>query len=256
MKHEGFKTCEQSGFCKRNRALADEARSKGNLWVSPYRVDAKSLIVKEGQVLGNILKTTENTQEEIRFPLVVSFLKSGSVRVTVDEEKRQNGAIELRHDSKARKERYNESSKWAIVGGLAIDTSAKGTIEAESTAIDFGPDGLYQAIIHHNPFGIDFVKDNHAHIKINSRGFMNMEHWRPKIEKVKEEPREGEKTIDTDTSEVMVDESTWWEESFGGNTDSKPKGPESVGLDIIFPGYDHVFGIPSHASSLSLKETR
>ena len=53
-----------------------------------------------------------------------------------------------------------------------------------------------------------------------------------------------------------MDESTWWEESFGGNTDSKPKGPESIGLDITFPGYEHVFGIPMHAAPLSLKETR
>lgn len=27
-------------------------------------------------------------------------------------------------------------------------------------------------------------------------------------------------------------------------------------MDITFPGYDHVYGIPEHASSLSLKETR
>lgn len=35
-----------------------------------------------------------------------------------------------------------------------------------------------------------------------------------------------------------------------------PIGPESVGLDITFPGYEHVYGIPEHASSLTLKETR
>lgn len=78
---------------------------------------------------------------------------------------------------------------------------------------------------------------------------MNVEHWRPKVEK---EVKEGEQGIHDNTE----DESTWWDEQFGGNTDSKPKGPESIGLDITFPGYEHVFGIPGHASSLSLKETR
>jgi alpha 1,3-glucosidase len=34
------------------------------------------------------------------------------------------------------------------------------------------------------------------------------------------------------------------------------KGPESLALDITFPGYSHVFGIPEHASPLSLKTTR
>ncbi|CAG8760811.1 11293_t:CDS:2, partial [Dentiscutata heterogama] len=32
--------------------------------------------------------------------------------------------------------------------------------------------------------------------------------------------------------------------------------PGSIGLDISFPGFSHVYGIPQHASSLSLKETR
>lgn len=33
-------------------------------------------------------------------------------------------------------------------------------------------------------------------------------------------------------------------------------GPEAIGLDISFPGYEHVYGIPEHATSLSLKESR
>lgn len=40
------------------------------------------------------------------------------------------------------------------------------------------------------------------------------------------------------------------------HSDSKPKGPESIGLDITFPGYEHGYGIQGHASSLSLKQTR
>ena len=259
VKHENFKTCDQSGFCKRNRALADEAASKGGSWASPYRLDAKSITIKDGQMIGTIFKVLEGGTQEVKLPLVISFLKSGSVRVTVDEEKRQKGAVELRHDSRARKERYNEASKWAIVGGLELDKSAKGTTEKESTIVNFGPDRTYQAVIHHGPFGVDFLKDGHAHIKLNGHGLMNMEHWRPKVEKPKEESKEGEEPKEpkaAEVAEIVVDESTWWEESFGGNTDSKPKGPESVGLDITFPGYDHVFGIPSHASSLSLKETR
>ena len=56
--------------------------------------------------------------------------------------------------------------------------------------------------------------------------------------------------------EAGEDESTWWEETFGGNTDTKPRGPEAISLDISFPGYEHVFGIPEHATRLSLKTTR
>ena len=32
-------------------------------------------------------------------------------------------------------------------------------------------------------------------------------------------------------------------------------GPESIGLDVTFVGYEHVYGIPEHASTFSLKST-
>ena len=77
---------------------------------------------------------------------------------------------------------------------------------------------------------------------------MNVEHWRAKVDTPKKEDGAEETT--------EASEETWWDESFGGNTDSKPRGPESVALDITFPGYDHVFGIPEHTGPLSLKQTR
>jgi len=48
----------------------------------------------------------------------------------------------------------------------------------------------------------------------------------------------------------------WWQETFKGHTDSKPKGPQAISLDLTFPGSHHVFGIPEHARSLSLPPTR
>ncbi|GKZ00409.1 hypothetical protein MPSEU_000993900 [Mayamaea pseudoterrestris] len=47
-----------------------------------------------------------------------------------------------------------------------------------------------------------------------------------------------------------------WEEKFGAHTDSKPFGPMSVGADVHFPQSQHVYGIPEHASSATLKTTR
>ena len=190
----------------------------------------------------------------MKLPLVISFLKSGSARITIDEEKRQKGGIELRHGSQARKERYNEASKWALVGGLAEDNGISVITEKDRTTVLFGPTQTYKATIRHAPFAMEFERDENVHIRLNGAGFMSMEHWRPKIEKEVKEPPEGEEAPPPEVE--TVDESTWWEETFGGNTDSKPKGPESLGLDITFQGYDHVFGIPEHAGPLSLKETR
>ena len=255
VKHENFKTCDQSGFCKRNRAFADTVLSKGSSWISPYQFEDRRVKAKNGQVTGMIVKTHEDTR--INLPITVTFLQSGSVRVTVDEEKRKKGEIELRHSSQARKERYDEAQKWAVVGGLEVDTEIVASVEKDTTIVKYGPDQKYLAIIRHSPFSIDFKRDGETHVKLNGQGLFNMEHWRPKVEReVKEaggEDKEQEQEPEPPTSE---DESTWWDESFGGSTDSKPRGPESVGLDITFPGYEHVYGIPEHTGPLSLRETR
>lgn len=186
----------------------------------------------------------------VELPLNITFLKSGLARVTLEEERRRLGDIELRHGSKARKQRYNESPVWAVVGGLDVDVSARLSEKSEDefTVVQFGKDSRSAAIILHNPFSIYFQTDGETQIVFNNRGFLNFEHWRPKIEP---------KIEDGEAQEAAVeDQSTWWEESFGGNTDTKPKGPESIGLDISFPGYEHVFGIPEHTGPLSLRQTR
>lgn len=208
-----------------------------------------------------VLKTLRDGHDKVRLPLTVVFLDSGVARVTLDEEKRAKGDIELRHDSKARKERYNEAAKWALVGGLKVAADAVLNADAEKgyTKVIYGKGGKHQAIIRHAPFGIEFQRDGETQIKCNEQGFLNVEQWRAKIEKQKEEEKKDdgqENKEESKAQETVEDESTWWEESFGGNTDSKPRGPEAVAMDISFPGYAHVFGIPEHATRLSLKTTR
>lgn len=47
----------------------------------------------------------------------------------------------------------------------------------------------------------------------------------------------------------------WWDETFKSHADSKPKGPEAISFDLSFPGSSHVYGLPEHATSLSLNAT-
>lgn len=256
VKKENFKTCSQSGFCKRNHEYAQAISPKN----SPYQLDTKSLTLKGGQLQGSVIKTVAG--EHLKFPLTVSFLKSGVARVTLDEEKRQKGEIELRHGSQARKERYNEAAKWAIVGGMELNKAAS-LVEGEPgySKVHYGPLNRFEAIIRHAPFGIEFLRDGETQMKFNDRGYMNVEHWRSKIEKpqaeISAEGEEAKAAAETSQPEGSgEDESTWWEESFGGSTDTKPRGPESVGLDITFQGYEHVYGIPGHTGPLALRETK
>ncbi|OAA65904.1 alpha glucosidase alpha [Niveomyces insectorum RCEF 264] len=259
VKENDFKKCDQSGFCKRNRAVADAAAVAGSSWTSPYRILPESASIKDGQFQAVILKTINEQGETVRLPLTVSFTQAGVARVTVDEEKRQKKDIELRHGSTARKERYNEAEKLVIVGGLDLDKTAKtvggGEDDQSGITVQYGPAGQFEAHIQYSPFSVDFKRDGETQIKFNDRGLLNMEHWRPKVEKPEKKEGEEDKKED-DASASSDEESTWWEETFGGNTDSKPRGPESVALDISFVGYNYVYGIPSHAGPLSLKETR
>lgn len=71
-----------------------------------------------------------------------------------------------------------------------------------------------------------------------------------------EQPAEGEgepNALPADDQEE--DKDGLWEESFKGHTDTKPLGPASVGMDISFVNSKHVYGIPEHADSFSLRET-
>ncbi|KAF4555232.1 putative glycosyl hydrolases family 31 protein 3 [Elsinoe fawcettii] len=256
VKKDNFKTCDQSGFCKRNRAYADTALGTSS-WSAPYALDSSSLSFSKGKLTGTILKTLK-TSEQVKLPITITFLESGTARVTVDEEKRQKGEITLRHDSKARKERYNEAASWALVGDPEVSKGAAINKESPSgeTRVVYGPSSKFEAIITHSPFSMEFKRDGSTQIKFNDRGLLNYEHWRPKVDKPVEEKKEGEETPAAVPDKDEEDESTWWEESFGGNTDSKPRGPESIGLDITFPGYSHVYGIAEHTGPLSLKQTR
>lgn len=219
VKHENFKTCSQSGFCKRNRALADRATAAGPSWFSPYELNQATVELKDGVLTGTILKTISET-ETVELPLVFSFLDSGVARVTIDEALRQKGEIQLRHGSKARKERYNEAAKWALVGGENYHREAIVKTEEGVTTVAYGPPG-YQVKITHKPFSVRFLRDGEAQVVLNERNLMNMEHWRAKTESTEGESEKGE------------DEETYWEETFGGNTDSKPRGTTPLSFDVV-----------------------
>ena len=48
----------------------------------------------------------------------------------------------------------------------------------------------------------------------------------------------------------------WWGENYKTHHDSKPKGPTAISLDLQFPGFSHLYGLPERATSLALKPTR
>ena len=152
--------------------------------------------------------------------------------------------------------------------------------DPSSRAISFGPGRSLRLDPGRRVFSL-FVNDTQL-LTVNSRGLFSFEHSRPKHAPAAAPAREkdGDEDGDGDDDEeleallkdddepdvepdddgsafVLVNSKDGgWEESFGGHPDSKPRGPQSVSLDITFVGAKHVFGVPEHAASFSLKDTR
>lgn len=71
------------------------------------------------------------------------------------------------------------------------------------------------------------------------------------LAKTEEQAQADQAPAETGSTEVKT-----YAETFSTFTDRRPYGPMSVGMDIHFPNSDHVYGIPEHADSFSLKDTR
>lgn len=97
-----------------------------------------------------------------------------------------------------------------------------------------GTSGATLVMLSYHPFRLSFSVGSEPALEMNSRNMFGFEHRRVKQDN---------------------DPNGWWEETFNGHTDSKPKGPEAISLDMVFPGAVHVYGIPERATDLALKPT-
>ena len=97
--------------------------------------------------------------------------------------------------------------------------------------------GKNKIVVANSPFRLDFYSDGVLVISANARQLMRFEVTKEK------------------TEENNNDEQGTWEESFSGNTDSKPRGPQAVAMDFTFVGSKSVYGVPEHADKFSLQDT-
>lgn len=98
-----------------------------------------------------------------------------------------------------------------------------------STRIRYGSRVDQEIIIYHYPFKLEFLRDDKVEMVVNERNLLNVEHWRPKsVKKEQQQEKEGqvgdEQMTKVDDAEEEGNEDGMWEESFGGRTDSKPRG--------------------------------
>ncbi|KAK9460282.1 glycosyl hydrolases family 31-domain-containing protein [Lipomyces oligophaga] len=259
-----FRTCDSTSFCKRNRQYADESSCVSpESWNPPYSLDAATVQYDAGALTGSIFKnvfdgTGSSIKVELPFQLV--FLESGSARFIVDEKQRAEGALPG-FPKHLTQRRYDEASKWAVIGDLTPDTKASyvsttADLQNGIFKVKYGPNHSFEAVLHASNMKIEFYRQNELHVVLNDRGLFNMDTWSPKADDSKLSKETQEEDDPFGGPVLNKPSSSPWEDSFGGFTDTRPKGPEAIAMDISFPGYPVVFGIPEHADKFALRETR
>lgn len=280
-----FRTCSDTSFCRK-------FRQKDRLPLGDtYRLTPSSLQdLGDGRYIGKIVGPKKSP--DLNLKLTASL--NGIVRVKITEEiERWEPKDLLMESSLISGEilKLNENDP-RIPSSLSQLSKSSRTFMAISPTTNDGNKNLVLAL-QHDPFKVELYCDGVLQIVANNDEAMHFEwkqtrggsvssdshtknddnhdrhggkkivgYWEDGLaiyedgtreEKIAVEDNDVE--VDTD-GEISNNEDESWVEKFGPHVDSRPDGPMSVGMDFSFPFADHIYGIPEHASPLSLPTSK
>jgi alpha 1,3-glucosidase len=238
VKHSDFKKCDQSGFCVRQRAYADWM---DDTKTSVYHLVPNSLIFNPAT--STFKADMVHQPHQTIFSLTMDFLDIKAVRIRLSE---KNG-----------RPRYDGPQQFSLNPSLTGLANVKIQQTDKKAIIDL--DATNRLVIDFQPFVVHLLMDKTPIFSFNGRQYLNYETSRKLEWKASE-------TVDNSTTksdhEKKMDElmaklhKDMQVETFNGHTDTKPNGPQSIGLDVSFHGFEHAFGLAEHATSFDLKDTR
>jgi mannosyl-oligosaccharide alpha-1,3-glucosidase len=225
VKSQDFKTCSQSGFCRRGRALSARAEAAGSAWKSPYSVDSSSISVVSHQatLTANVISSL---YPDIQFALEVRIHADGVARVRMDE---VDGL----------RKRYDEAASWALIEEPNVNKDITWKIGKKSARAAYGDGGVADAkdigiVVTYQPLKVTLSRGGKEQVVLNGNGLLHMEHFRMKgVEDTasSESPQEG---TDGDAQSVLEvnpaawfegdEEDAYWDENWSSWLDTKPKG--------------------------------
>ncbi|XP_029917217.1 neutral alpha-glucosidase AB isoform X3 [Myripristis murdjan] len=229
-----FKTCDQSAFCKRQRALKPGQ--------SPYRALLETLELTNTRLTLQLI----NDNNKVRLLLELYRLQGNMTRVKINE-------------LKPLKPRYEVPD--VLIQEPPTEPMSLLSQDENGVVLSLGAESQ-RVIVSARPFRLDIMEGREVLMSVNSRGLLAFEHLRmrkdtqadPEAEK-KEEADPANQAEEAVNEEEEKVEDGMWEETFKSHSDSKPNGPSAVSLDFSLPGVEHVYGIPEHADTLKLKTT-
>ncbi|OQV19919.1 Neutral alpha-glucosidase AB [Hypsibius exemplaris] len=245
-----FKTCNDARFCKKHREL------KSDDHIHELLVDS----VTASSAGTSISGTVKNLKTNDELLLEVYGVRDRTVRIKLNE--------------------LNPSRKR-----YEVEMSLDGTpdyvpikMEKQHGQIQLLLGDTIHLTLHPKPFRIDVYEEGTLLSMLNADNLLLIEPMRvkpgfvPEVDEkgadhgedhVEEENHEGGNEVkdeETKQDDAPAHEEERreepWEETFKGHVDSKPFGPNSIGLDVSFIGFDNLYGIPEHADSLRLRSTK
>ena len=208
-KEHEFRYCKDSSFCRRQR------KNDGSNTQHTFKLGGVSM--QPDNTLAGELTNTFNEKLSLR----VSLLEGGIARFTVDEPNpKQGGARHQVRDVLVGDVAHRHvKGDLTVSGGVAVYKSG-----AHELVMQLAPE----------PFSAALAFEGNNVMVLNER---NLFKWEMRRNKGDEGALE----------DVSGDNDGLWEESFQAHRDSKPRGPESIGVDVRFVGAKHVFGLPERA---------
>ncbi|KAM7376312.1 hypothetical protein PAMP_006054 [Pampus punctatissimus] len=187
-----------------------------------------------------LLDTMVLTEKEARFELLepvtqtrlllsVSTCKNETVRLLIDE----------LQPIKARYRVPDVITEEPQCEQLRLETQTKDSVTLSWSA------RRHRVRVWQFPFRVEILCEDEVMVTFNSAGKL----W---FETLQDPPR-----ATSHSNELQEDpRSSLWKETFGQFVDIKANGPSSVGVDLCLHGFSHVYGLPEHADSLQLRDTR
>jgi len=240
-KASDFKTCATSSFCERHRHVPAHDPRRAHRLVGRFAVG------DDGAATATVERSNPSGDAGDR-PLsltVTPYGDEGVIRVRFDDDARpryevpdvlvdgldasQRAFDAVTHDAGTGTTTFVVRAKPRSVPGDEVRDEAKD----DDKSSDDATDRVIALVVTHEPLRVALSVNGRETAVFNDEGRFD-------FEREKEAPGPDET----------------WKETFNGHTDTRPRGPMAVVLDLSFPGDDvHVYGIPERATSLSLRDT-
>eukprot|EP01035_Chromulina_nebulosa_P018695 gene18695-24452_t len=236
-----FRTCADTGFCKRYRYKTSNSNEQ-------FSLDSSTISLSPEGWLSGSVNTGESTNQ-LKLSIVASL--TGAIRVRIVE----------------------NLPRWQPDDILLSD----GLVSQPLSAISTGDSRLPLALSKLSSNSYLALAANEDIVVVVHLSPLKIELYRGQndIHSLSDEERHGGKEVvdyGEDGLAIYADGTkeergsslndgrqlsgiNTYAESFQGHTDAMTRGPLSVGVDISFPSSSHVYGLPEHTSPLSLPTT-